>query len=44
MVLVGYDDNNVWVAYPIYGELRSYNIYTFKDAYSPLNKQTVVLR
>lgn len=44
MVLVGYDDNNVWVADPIYGELRSYNIYIFKEAYNSLNKQAVVLR
>lgn len=44
MVLVGYDDNNVWVADPIYGELRSYDIYTFKNAYNSLAKQAVVLK
>lgn len=44
MVLVGYDDNSVWVADPIYGELRSYDIYTFKNAYNSLNKQAIILR
>lgn len=43
MVLVGYDDNNVWVADPMHGDVRSYKKSTFSDRYDKLGKQAVII-
>lgn len=43
MVLVGYDDVNVWVADPIYGDIRNYDIQTLKNSYDSLNKQAILI-
>lgn len=43
MVLVGYDDNNVWVADPMHGDVRSYKKTTFSDRYDKLGKQAVII-
>lgn len=44
MVLVGYDQNSVWVADPIYGDIRSYDKATFEKSYNSLFKQAVVIK
>ncbi len=43
MVLVGYDENNVWIADPIYGNTVSYDRDTFRNCYDSLYKQAVVI-
>lgn len=43
MVLVGHDDNNVWVADPMHGDVRSYKKTTFSDRYDKLGKQAVII-
>lgn len=43
MVLVGYDDISVWVADPIYGDIRNYDIQTLKNSYDSLNKQAILI-
>lgn len=44
MVLVGYDNDKVWVADPMHGDVRSYKKSTFKDRYNSLKKQAVVIQ
>lgn len=44
MVLTGYDENSVWVADPIYGDVRSYDKETFNHSYQSLLQQAVLLR
>lgn len=44
MVLVGYSEDAVWVADPIYGDVRSYDLSIFKSAYNSLQKQAVVIK
>lgn len=44
MVLTGYDDSMVWVADPIYGDVRSYDRVVFKNSYDSLQKQAVVIK
>jgi uncharacterized protein YvpB len=44
MVLVGYSEDAVWVADPIYGDVRSYDLSIFKSAYNSLKKQAVVIK
>ena len=43
MVLVGYDDINVLVCDPIYGDIRKYDKTVFKNCYDSLFKQAVVI-
>lgn len=43
MVLVGYDDGSVWVADPIYGDVRSYDKASFESSYQSLYQQAVVV-
>lgn len=44
MVLVGYSDSSVWVADPIHGDVREFDINTFEPCYNLLHKQAVVIR
>ncbi len=44
MVLAGYSDSSVWVADPIYGEIKQYDINVFKSCYDSLYKQAVVIQ
>ncbi len=44
MVLVGYDQQSVWVADPIYGEVVSYDKAIFESRYDTLLKQAVVIK
>lgn len=44
MVLLGYDENSVWVADPIYGDIRSYDKTTFERSYNSLFKQAIVIK
>lgn len=44
MVLVGYDAENVYVADPIYGEIKAYNKYVFENAYNSLKQQAVIIK
>ena len=43
MVLVGYSDSAVWIADPIYGEVKVYDKEVFKSCYNSLYKQAVVI-
>ena len=43
MVLVGYDDSSVWVADPMYGDVRSYDKTVFERSYDSLNRQAIVI-
>ncbi len=43
MVLVGYEDKMVWVADPVYGDVRSYDREIFKSRYEVLYRQAVVI-
>lgn len=42
-VLVNYDDENVWAADPVYGEIIQYDREVFTDRYNSLQKQAIVL-
>lgn len=44
MVLMGYDETSVWVADPIYGDIRSYEKDTFERSYDSLFQQAVVIK
>ena len=44
MVLIGYDKYSVWVADPIYGDIRSYDKVTFEGSYNSLFKQAVIIK
>ena len=44
MVLAGYSDSSVWVADPIYGEIKQYDINVFKSCYDSLYKQAIVIQ
>ena len=44
MVLIGYDENFVWVADPIYGDVRSYDKAIFERSYNSLFKQAIVIK
>ncbi|MBR2715847.1 MAG: C39 family peptidase [Ruminococcus sp.] len=44
MVLVGYDEHQVWVADPMNGDIRAYERELFKRSYESLFKQAVVIR
>lgn len=44
MVLVGYEDDKIWVADPMHGDVRSYDRSTFKSRYNSLGKQAVVIQ
>ena len=43
MVLVGYDDSSVWVADPMYGDVRSYEKSVFERSYDSLFRQAIVI-
>ncbi|MBE6824368.1 MAG: hypothetical protein E7513_03365 [Ruminococcaceae bacterium] len=43
MVMVGYDQEAVWIADPIYGEVVSYDREIFESCYNLLFKQAVVI-
>lgn len=43
MVLVGYDEGSVWVADPIYGDVRSYDRTSFENSYNSLFRQAIVI-
>lgn len=43
MVLTGYSDGSVWVADPIYGEIKQYDRAVFQSCYDSLYKQAVVI-
>lgn len=44
MVLIGYDNNSVWVADPIYGDIRSYDKTVFESSYNSLFKQAIIIK
>ena len=44
MALAGYSDKYVWVADPIYGEIKQYDRNVFKSCYDSLYKQAVVIQ
>lgn len=44
MVLVGYEEGLVWVADPIYGDVRNYDREIFKSRYEELYRQAVVVQ
>lgn len=44
MVLVGNDNEKVWVADPIYGDIRSYDRVIFQRSYDSLGKQAIVIQ
>lgn len=44
MVLVGYGDGQVWVADPVYGDVRNYDINIFKSSYEALYRQAIVIQ
>ncbi len=44
MVLIGYDNEMVWVADPVYGDVRSYDREIFRNRYETLYKQAVVIQ
>ncbi len=43
MVLLGYSDYQVWVADPLYGEIKAYDRVLFEVRYNDLGKQAVIL-
>lgn len=44
MVLVGYEDGQVWAADPVYGDVRNYDINIFRSRYEALYRQAIVIQ
>ena len=44
MVLVGYDNQSVSVADPLYGDIRSYDKATFESRYNSLFRQAIIIQ
>ncbi len=44
MVLVGYSDSSVWVADPLHGDVREFEINIFEPCYNLLHKQAVIIK